>query len=302
MYLDNISCINFSPYPDEDNFNSNLYNSLYQSINSSLDSPFNENNDILTEPCIFQPFSSFSQISPIQSENTLNKQSLKTNENRNCNHKKLGRKRKNDTSEESEESEERKHTKNDEDNMIRKIKRLLKDALLDIINSEIQEINKNNDIIVVIDDKTYKVKQLLNINQKQIQTISIEENKSLFNKSLEEFFSVDIAGNYDNYPKCYNKAVIEKLKKVENNEKILKIFEITFLESLKYYRKDKDIISKDKYTCLKNLENHFKDLPKTLKDKDKSNTKDYIKQLISLIKNFENFFENKNPRKRRIQH
>ena len=51
---------------------------------------------------------------------------------------------------------------------------------------------------------------------------------------LSDIFSVDIAGNYNKYPKCFNKYVIKKLlNEINNNSKIVKIFGMTFLDCLK---------------------------------------------------------------------
>ena len=301
--MDDLSSILFSGF-GENNYSSNFTNSLCFTLsNDSLEFPLDEADNILNEPHIITSNPNSFQNSPIQPENILNEQSpeineANTNHNQNINQnqkKKLGRKRKNEISEETNEG---KHTKKSEDNMIRKIKRLLKDSLLDIINSEIQEITKENNLIVEIKGKKYEVKQLLNIDPKQIKDISVEGNKNLLNKNLEEFFSVDIASNYSKFPKCFNKVVIDKLKKNKNNKKLIKIFEMTFWESLKIYRNDKEV---EKNSCLEKLKNDFNDLPKTLKEKDKSNTDDYINDLIYLIKDFENFFDRKAPRKRRKQ-
>ena len=145
--------------------------------------------------------------------------------------------------------------------MTRKLKVLLKDALLDIINSEIQVIKKEKDLIVTIDEKSYKIKKILNICQKQIKDTTIEGNKELLKKQLKNIFSDDIAGNYKKYPKDFNKAIIDKLYKNENNKKIANILEMTFSDCLKYYIKDKRIIKNKKFACLEGLEKHFEKLP-----------------------------------------
>ena len=210
--------------------------------------------------------------------------------------KHLGRKRKEEASNDSNECE---HTKYSEDNMTKKFKVHFRDALLDIINSEIQEINKKNKIIVNIEGKKYKVKQLLKIAKEPIIDNTVENTKKLLNDKLKNIFSIDIAGNYKKYPKCFNKAAINKLYELENNEKIVNILEMTFLDCLQYYRKDKKIIKKNKYSCLKGLDKHFDDLSTILKNKDSSIKEDYTNDFIQLIKDFENIYEDKTERKKR---
>ena len=47
--------------------------------------------------------------------------------------------------------------------------------------------------------------KFLKINQKKIKDTIVSGNKKLLEDKLSDIFSVDIAGNYDKYPKCFNK-------------------------------------------------------------------------------------------------
>ena len=279
------------------------------SSNLNVDIPFSSiYNDSLelvpnepqTEAFNIPKFPISAQNYEIQSENILNKQNREIfqnhNQNKNKSKKALGRKRKKDIFEESDDGE---HTKYSEDNMIRKIKVYLIKAILDIINSKIQEIKKEIDLRVTIEGKEYKVIKLLNINQKQIKDTSVSGNIKLLEDKLSDIFSVDIAGNYDKYPKCFNKYVIKKLLYEINNTKIIEIFEKTFLDCLKYYRKDQNVILNDEFSCLKGLEEHFDNLGAILKQKDNKISEDYINDLIDLIKNYEYVYDSKTPRQKR---
>ena len=199
----------------------------------------------------------------------------------------LGRKKKNS-------GEIGNHTKYFEDNMIRKFKPYLKDSLKDLINLKILEnINFPDNII---NGQKYKKIEILNINQKQVTDTSVEMNKELLKKTIKEFFSVDISGNYSSYPKNFNELLINELYKIKNGEKVNCILEKYILESIKYFRNDKDLINNPKYSCLKGLDKCFIDFKKKLL---KKNNEEYVNNMIDLIKNFEDIYNNKKGREKR---
>ena len=199
----------------------------------------------------------------------------------------LGRKKKNS-------GEIGEHTKNSEDNMIRKFKPRLKKALKDLINSRIKENIKFPDNI--INGQKYKTIEILDINQKQAKDTSVEMNRELLQKTIKDFFSVNISGNYSNYPKNFNEILIKELYKKENGEKVTCILEKTVLESIKYFRKDEDVINDPNYSCFKGLEKNFEDFKQELLTK---NNEKYTNNMIYLIKNFENMYYNKRSRAKR---
>jgi hypothetical protein len=199
----------------------------------------------------------------------------------------LGRKKKNS-------GEIGEHTKNSEDNMIRKFKPRLKNALKDLINSRIKENIRFPDNI--INGQKYKTIEILDINQKQAKDTSVEMNRELLQKTIKDFFSVDISGNYSNYPKNFNEILIKELYKKEKGEKITCILEKTVLESLKYFRKDEDVINDPNYSCFKGLEKSFEDFKQELLIK---NNEKYTNNMIYLIENFENIYYNKRSRAKR---
>ena len=203
----------------------------------------------------------------------------------------LGRKKKNS-------GEMGKHNKYSENNMIRKLKVIIKNALLNFINSKIKDEIKLSNII--INGKNYEKERfkLLNIKQDQIIDTSVENNIKFLNTKIKDILSYEVSGNYNNYPKDFNKLLIEKLYSIENMEKITCIFEITFLECLKFFRKDEKIINDTKYKCLNGLEKNFEEIKvKLLKENDEK----YVNGIINLMKNYEKIYSNKKSRKKRAK-
>ena len=182
------------------------------------------------------------------------------------------------------------HDKYAEDNRVRKVKVYLKDALFRKINSEIQK----NKISINVNGKEYKVDGLLDINQELTINTTVGVNLKLFNTELKDYFSV-ISNKYRNYPKNYNKLIIEKLYK-ENMTNVTCILDIKFLDSLKYFRKDKDVYGKEEYSCLQGIEKDFEDLPKKFRKEGHDDR--YINMIIDLINNFENIYYEKRPREK----
>jgi hypothetical protein len=180
------------------------------------------------------------------------------------------------------------HDKYAEDNRVRKVKVYLKDALFRKINSEI----KKNKISINVDGKEYKIDGLLEINQEQTINTTVGGNLSLFKTELKDYFSV-ISNKYKNYPKNFNKLIIEKLYE-ENMENVTCILDKTFLNSLKYFRKDKDVYDNEEYSCLKGIEKDFEDLPKKFRKEGHDDR--YINMVIDLINRFEKIYYNKTPR------
>ena len=201
---------------------------------------------------------------------------------------KLGRKSKNS-------NEKGNHTRDKQDNLIRKVKVIIKKALINFINSKLNQIFSENEKIS-INGKEYKIK-LLNIKQNKVTLTNVIFNQQMLNETIKDFFSEQISGNFSNYPNNFNELLIKKIYEMKNGEKITCIFEKKFLECLKYFRMDKDIFKNPKYSCLEGLEKNFLGLEeKLLSD---GYDKPYIKKLFELINNFEIVYREKKARKPR---
>ena len=155
---------------------------------------------------------------------------------------------------------------------------------------------KNIQVIVEIKGKKYIASELLNIRPKLIEDININANKTLLVTPIKNILSDNISGAYKNYPKDYNKIVIEKIFENEDNKILKNILNMTFLECLKYYRKNEEIISNDKYDCLKGLEKKYENLPNLLKKGVNNSDEEYEKGIFNLIDNFDKIYFKKTPR------
>ena len=142
---------------------------------------------------------------------------------------------------------------------------------------------------IKINGKLYIVKELLNIRPKLIEDINIKSNMILFGTQIKDILSDDISGAYRYYPKNYNKIVINQILKNPNNQILINILNMTYLECLKYYRKDEKIINDNNYDCLKGLEEKYENIPILLKKGENGYDKEYEDGIISLIKILKQF-------------
>lgn len=134
-----------------------------------------------------------------------------------------GRKRKNDNA-------QRIHTKFSEDNLRRKVKVLILNNILEFVNKKVKDVYQGN-----IGQGIMK-KELLPINLNIKSDNTIEHSKSFLNKTIGEIFSEDISIRYKSYYSNYNKKLIERLIKEEDEQKRVffkKLFNITFLQCIR---------------------------------------------------------------------
>ena len=136
------------------------------------------------------------------------------------------------------------HDKYSENNRVRKFKVIIKDALLDLINSKIKE---NINLTIVIGQKEFTVDGLLNIRQDQIISTNVMDNRQLLDKTIRELFSDEIAQNFRKYPKNYNKLVIDKIYEIDNEEKITSILDMKFSDCIKYFRKEQNYMDDERF-------------------------------------------------------
>ena len=84
------------------------------------------------------------------------------------------------------------------DNIIRKIKHLITKILLNFINDKINEKYQSSV------GRGVFIKQLVIINQKQIDNATVLFNKDFLKKSIGDIFSVEISTRYKNYSSSHN--------------------------------------------------------------------------------------------------
>lgn len=198
--------------------------------------------------------------------------------------KKLGRKKK-------YSGEVGEHNEFSEDNLIRKSKKVFKDAIFEFTNKKIEGLEF--DLVITINNKEYKVEKLLNLGQTVTKESSVEDNLALFEAPIK-YILYEISGKYKNYPKNYNFEVIRELCTNANCQEISNILNLNYLDCLKYYRRDEDALNND---YLNPLQLKFDNLPNELKKEGYD--ENYVEELIYVIKNIEEIYYEKTPRERR---
>ena len=180
------------------------------------------------------------------------------------------------------------HDKYSDDNLRRLSKHLVLKTTQDFINCKIFEKYRGK-----IGRGIFTLK-LLTLNQKQKSDCTIEFNKLFLNKTLGDIFSDNISSRYTNFLPNHNKKVVNYLKN-ENNPEISdyfkKIFDLSFLDCLKYFRgSDNTINQLQGMTRFDAIRNKYKD------------DEDYIKSLDYYIMNFEIIINKKRSRKYKKNH
>ena len=172
------------------------------------------------------------------------------------------------------------HNKYSNDNMQRKIKRLIIKNTQDLINYNISE-------------KDFSSPKLLTLNQEQIFNSKVEFNKAFLQKTLKDIFSENISNRYHK-PSDYNKTLIDNLinsGKEENKIFFKKLFDVKFIECLEHFRKSKEIEVLKGLTLFDDLINYKKD--KNFEDKA------YVKGIRQLLMNYETIIGQKKERNRK---
>ena len=267
--------------------NSSDLNSLMQTypecFQNQIDGLQESNNNIILNPIINN-----------NEEKTTGKTDTIKKDSKKRSGKKVGRKPKKE-SEKEESDEEVTHNKYSNDNMTRKTKSICINEVLKFINSEIY-IRYNRKI-----GQGKNIKKLKLLNYEQIKNATIDYNKDFLNKKIGEIFSENISKRIKSYKSDHNQKLIENLKNEEDEEKKIyfnNLFNLTFLDCLKYFRGEDD---DTKYVYIKGLR-RFKDLENDdefKKKYDKDYDKDYIDQLKNFMKDYENELREKKGRKSR---
>ena len=220
--------------------------------------------------------------------NTINSIKIKSKNNNN-NSFKRGRKRIREEKIDYKKNNNKKtHDKYSDDNIRKKCKNTVLKYALEFINTIIIEQYKGN-----IGHGKFK-KELKIVNQKNKINSTVNNDKSFLQKTLKEIFSENISARFYNFPKTHNKVLIESLINEKDEEKKIfftKIFNITFLECLKYFREDKDFIKED----LEGFK-RFSSITDLLIIK---HGKEYTDMLFQYLKDFQEIINSKKARERR---
>jgi hypothetical protein len=171
------------------------------------------------------------------------------------------------------------HNKYAFDNMLRKTKCMIIKEVFNFINKKIFIIY--NGIIGHGDN----IKKLFLINHAQVSNANIDFNRTFLGKTLGEIFSADLTKRIINYKRDHNKKLIEKLineEDEEKNEYFNGLFNLTFLDCLKYFRNEN---VNHAYVYIEGLK-RFSDLENNAIFR-KTNEPDFIEQLGKFINNYE---------------
>ena len=179
-----------------------------------------------------------------------------------------------------------KHNKFCPDNIIRRIKTNLFDALLRFVNASIKE-----EEIEISEKKTQKkiTKKpfLLKINQEMIKNITVQFNIDLLDKKLKIIFSQDVAKKVENYGLDFNKKIIEEIYKEKKQKKTIDILNMTLNQCLEHFRGSKT------YKELDGLEKEYKKLIEKLEEFE---SEKYVHAFKEEVNTYRDYFEKKTPR------
>ena len=196
------------------------------------------------------------------------------------------------------------HTEYSEDNIAKKIKVIFHNYSINSINSLLQSVLGEDKINSYIE----KIKKIPNNIQPKIENLikdldynkyanimNKEKDLKFFNMYLKDFFSIDISPQYKNYPRDYNKKIIEEIIEKEKDNKII-IFILTKLKLRDYidiflYKKDLgDFENIDKESVDK-IMSKFIRVEKLLEEINNLNYKNnYFSKFISLMYNLERWY------------
>ena len=184
------------------------------------------------------------------------------------------------------------HNKHTFDNIVRKIKGMVLKNVSNCINEKIKMKYNNN---IGFGDN---IKKLFLINHAQVKNANIDFNKAFLEKALGEIFSADLSRRVTNYNRDHNKILIEKLKNEEKKKKkeyFNCLFNLTFLDCLKYFRGDN--VNNPKYVYIEGLK-RFRDIKNEANYKERKDP-EFIEYLESFINNYENEINKRIGRKLR---
>ena len=153
---------------------------------------------------------------------------------------------------------------------LKKIRSMILDCLIEYINNKIKQFKKNKISVGIC-----KL-QFLPINKEKLYHSKIEIDKQFLNKQIKELLSWDISKKYTNYLRDQNSQLVQTLISSENGEYFRALFELTFLDCLKYINGTKN----------STLLDGFPEIEEIVVSKGIKNRQD-IERYTNYIKNYE---------------
>ena len=201
--------------------------------------------------------------------------------------KNFGRKKK-------DSDEKGSHTKNNDDNIITKIKIILINSILDLLNKSFIYFNP--------DPKPF-LKSALEKNK--YKSIKKDINLKLLKTKIKDIFNNEISSKYTIKDINSNKILIKKIYEEEKETNIIKILELTFGDFLNIFRETISTELQEKISHIEKINENFRCLPyylnKIMEEKSnresEGNMKSYIDKIKYLSINFEKWFYKKSEKK-----
>ena len=204
------------------------------------------------------------------------------------NSKKLGRKTKRDVKDNNNENNGNIHDRSSDDNMRKKCKNIMLTYLRYFINDKIKSIYKGD-----IGIGNFK-KELKIVKQGDKAKSTVGFDKEFLEKTLMDIFSQNISKRFSNYSSDHNKKIIDSLMNDQDLEKrnyFFNLFNLTFLDCLKYFIGTKFYKELEGFTKLASVDK---------KILDKSEDRKYVDHLIYYFNNFESIIKEK-PKNKKIK-
>jgi len=176
------------------------------------------------------------------------------------------------------------HNKYSKDNIIKKIKCLFLKYLIITINFVIKQFKTNK-------NKDYSLKKL---KYKYSEHLNTKSDLELLKKPIKDLLSKEISKQYKSPPDTNKKIIENLLKDEEDNIIIQEVFKITFCEWIYLFRKNKAKVINGKNIKFDGI----KKLYKKINQKNPNDIK-YISEFKKCLNKYEEWFENKKPRKER---
>lgn len=176
-----------------------------------------------------------------------------------------------------------KHSKFCYDNMTRKLKSKLFDAILTVLNSSIKETEKSESQNNL--EKNNNKPFFLKITQDIIKDINANSNQNLLKSQLKDIFSNNVCKKVENYGFDFNKKLIEKIYREKTQTKTISILERTFFDCLEHFR------GTIKFKELEGLKEEYQNVIN--KFKENGETKEYIELFEEFVNRFEVYYEKK---------
>ena len=176
------------------------------------------------------------------------------------------------------------HSKYSKDNIIKKIKCLFLKYLIITINFVVKQFKTNK-------NKDYSLKKL---KYEYSEHLNTKSDLELLKKPIKDLLSKDISKQYKSPPDTNKKIIENLLKDEEDNIIIQEVFKITFCEWIYLFRKNKAKVINGKNIKFDGIKKLYKEI-----NQKNPNDKKYISEFKKCLNKYEEWFENKKPRKER---